>query len=224
MAYQTEVGVDPAAYGLTASAGNAWVVSVLDFTNFGTAPQPISVGDFRLVTVEGGETIPSDKTQGPSATLGFADVQADGSATVPVDSTIRIAVAFAVPEVATTVFQAVLGYSDEQANIESTVVEALDAAALAPVQPWSGVQAAVQSVPGNGVIEVAVAGAAQSVSLAGVGTPPADGCFGAESSTAVTTLSGGNVWIEDDPTSDGSLVWYWDAGRGHLRAVEPGAG
>lgn len=216
MVYQTEVAVDPAAYGLAASAGNAWVVSILDITNFGTAPHSASLVDFRIVTVEGGDVIAADKGQGPSAALGYAEVQADGSFTVPVDSTVRVAVAFAVPEKATMSFQAVLGFGDEQANIESTVVESLDAAALPAVQPWIGAQGAVQAVPGKGVVEVNVGGTIQSVALAGVATPPADGCFGAESSAAVTTLSGGSVWVEDDPSSDGSLVWYWDGGRGHL--------
>jgi hypothetical protein len=216
MVHQTQVVADGAQYGLAASAGNRWVVSILDFTNFGTAAQPISVGDFSLTALDGDDAIASDKGQGPSAELAFADVQADGSATVPVDSTIRIAVAFSVPEAAVADFEPQLEFGEERTTISSTVVDTLDATGLEPVQPWVGAQGVVQGVPGKGTIEVNVGGAVQTVSLSGVTTPPADGCFGAESSATITTLSGGSVWVEDDPTSDGSLVWYWDGGRGHL--------
>jgi endonuclease YncB( thermonuclease family) len=217
MVHQTENAGDGADYGLAASTGTDWVVSILDITNFGTAAQAISLGDFFLVSAEGRDPVPAALSQEPSATFGFADVQPDASATVLVDSTIRVAVAFAVPSADTSAsFTPALAFGDEQATVVGTLVDKLDLARLPAVQPWVGAQGAVVSVPGDGALEVNVGGAAQTVTLAGITTPPADGCFGAESSAAVTTLSGGSVWVEDDPSSDGSLVWYWDGGQGHL--------
>jgi hypothetical protein len=216
MVYQTELVVDGAAYGLDVSKSDTWVVSILDVTNVGTVSQTISLGDFHLVATEGGDPIASEASQGPSSALGLDDVQADGSATMPVDSTIRVAVAFAVPAGVVTGFEPSLGFGVEQTDISSTVVDALDATALSPVQPWTGTRGTVQAVPGNGTIQIAGLAAMEDVPLAAVDTPPADGCFGAESSKAVTSLSGGLVWIEGDPTSDGALVWYWDSEHGHL--------
>jgi endonuclease YncB( thermonuclease family) len=216
--YQTQIVGDGSDYSLpsVASAGEEWVVSILDITNFGTAPQTLTLADFQWIPVEGGDPVTSNVSQGPSAQLGFADVQSNGSATVPVDSTIRVAIAFSIPTEDATQFAPVVMLGDEQVNATSTIVDKLDVTALSPVQPWSGSQGVVQTVPGNGTIEVSIGGTVQVVSLAGVVTPPTDKCFGAESSAAVVSLSGGSVWVEDDPTSEDSLVWYWDASRGHL--------
>lgn len=220
--YQTQVVGNEADYGLPVpaeTAGTVWVVSILDVTNFGTVPTTLSLGAFQLL--HRGNPVTADLSQGPSAKLGFTDVQPDGSVAIPVDATIRMAVAFAVPGEALangSTFQRepALKFGDEQVNLSSTVVESLDPSPLPPVQPWIGSQGAVQNVTGNGTLEVNVAGTLQTVKLAGVTTPPVDGCFGAESSAAISTLSSGSVWIEDDPNSEGALVWYWDAARGHL--------
>jgi hypothetical protein len=224
MVHQTQVAGNGVDYGLTApavTAGTAWVVSILDVTNFGTAPKTLSLGEFQMLLTGGVDAVTADLSQGPSSHFAFADVQADGSVTIPIDATIRVALAFAVPSEALTnesTFpeEPMLKLGDEQANVSSTVVQSLDPAAVPPVQPWTGSQGVVQSVSGNGTIEVNVAGSMQTVELAGVTTPPAAGCFGAESAAAITSLSSGSVWIEDDPNSEGSLIWYWDANRGHL--------
>jgi len=214
--YQTQIVRDEADYGLAATPGTLWVVSVLDITNFGIEAQTISLADFQYFVDDEGTPVAADLAPGPSAQLGFTDVQADGSAAVPVDSTIRIAVAFPLPaEPATEPIPRIV-FGDEEVNVASTAVPSLDVTVLSPVQPWAGLQGVVQTVPGNGTIEVDIAGTVETVALAGVVTPPVDGCFGAESSAAVLSLSGGTVWVEDDPTSEGSLVWYWDADRGHL--------
>jgi len=214
--YQTQFVGAGTDWGLTEAPGNAWVVSLLDITNFGTAPQTVSLANFQWIPTEGGDPVASDVSQGPSAVLEFGDVAVDGSATIPVDSTIRIAVAFSIPVDSVTDLDPTLVFGDQRMNVGSTVIDAIDSTIIPPPQPWAGSQGVVQSVLGNETIEVNTAGAVQTVSLAGVATPPADGCFGAESSAAVLSLSGGAVWVEDDPTSDGSLVWYWDGGRGHL--------
>jgi len=217
MVYQVDNAGDGSAYGLAATSGKDWIVTILDLTNFGTAAQTVSLGDFSLVANDGGEPVAGALSAKPAETLGLADVQANASVAVPVDQTVRLAVAFAVPsESVSSGFAPSLAFGDEQATVVGALVDTLDQAGVPPAQPWSGAQGVVQAVPGEGTIEVSVGGAVQQVSLAGVTTPPADGCFGAESAAAVTTLSGGSVWIEDDPTSDGSLVWYWDGARGHL--------
>jgi len=214
--YQTQIVRGEADYGLAATPGTLWVVSVLDITNFGIEAQTISLADFQYVVDDEGTPVAADLSQGASAQLGFTDVQADGSVAVPVDSTVRMAVAFPLPDVPATEPIPRIVFGDEQVNVASTTVPSLDVTVLSPVQPWVGAQGAVQTVPGNGTIEVGIADTVETVSLAGVVTPPVDGCFGAEASAAVLSLSGGTVWVEDDPTSDGSLVWYWDDGRGHL--------
>lgn len=77
----------------------------------------------------------------------------------------------------------------------------------------------IQEVSGEGSLAVSVAGEVQTVPLVGLMTPPLDGCFGTESSEAILSLTGGSIYVEDDPTSDGDLVWFWDADEGHLRLL-----
>jgi len=214
--YQTQSVGDEAAYGLAVTPGTHWVVSVLDITNFGTEAQTITLADVQYVVEEDGTPVAADLTPAPSAQLGFTDVQADGSVPIPVDATVRIAVAFPLPaEPAMEPIPHIM-FGDEQVNVASTTVPSLFVTILLSVQPWTGSQGVIQTVPGNGTIEIDMAGAVETVSLAGVVTPPLDGCFSAESSAAVVSLAGESVWVEDDPTSEGSLVWYWDEDQGHL--------
>ena len=224
LVHQTQVVEDGADYGLSATSeppGAVWVISILDITNFGTMPQALSMGDFQLLVSDGDDRVSAESSQGLSVELEFADVQTDGSVTIPVDAAIRLAMAFAIPGEALGNGSAIpdeprLAFGDDQVNIGSTVVDELDSSILPAVESWAGIQGSVQTVPGTGTIEVNIAGTIQTAQLAGVATPPADGCFGAESAAAVLSLSSGPVWVEDDSTSDGSLIWYWDAGRGHL--------
>lgn len=214
--YQSALDVDPSQLGLAAQSGKAWAVVVLDVTNFGTVPRTISLTEFSIKSGQDGTAVPGSGTQGASAALGFSEVQPDGTVTIPVDTSVRVAAAFAVPTTDADESAWWLGFGAESTAIRSTIVDALDVASLPAVQPWIGSQSRIQTVPGNGQLEVLVGGAAQTVTMVGTQTPPADGCFGAESSSAVTTLSGGTVWIEDDPLTDEFLVWYWDGGKGHL--------
>jgi hypothetical protein len=216
MVHQVVVEADPAAHGLTAKAGSQWVVAVIDVTNFGTAPQSLKLSDLQIFPSAGATGVPADLSQGPSAKAGLTDVQADGSVAIPVDSTVRLAAGFAVPEAAEQDSEPGIGYGAERVSVASAIVDKIDVASLAAVTPWTGTQSVIQSVPGDGKLEVTVAGAAKTVAMAGAMTPQADECFGVESSAAITTLSGGSVWVEDDPTSDGDLVWYWDGAKGHL--------
>ena len=55
--------------------------------------------------------------------------------------------------------------------------------------------------------------------MTGVTTPDAAGCFGPEAATAVTSTIGSSVWLQEDPTGDGYLVWYWNANLGGLRLL-----
>lgn len=208
---QSEIIDDDSKYGLPKGV---WLVSILDFTNFGTAPITISLGDFGLSTEAKGDFIPADTSQEPSVALNFTDVQANGTAVIPVDTTVRLAMAFATET--SSIESPSIRFGDESANISATLTDALDPSSLAQVQPWSGSQGTLQNSPGGGVIEVNLGGSIQAVALTGVSTPPLDGCFGQESAAAIASLSGGSVWIEDDQTSEGALVWYWDASKGHL--------
>lgn len=217
--HQIEVGADPAKMGLDAKSGNDLVVAVVDVTNFGTEEAALSLDDIELIPDSPSDPIAAEKTGKPSKELGLTDVKADGTATVDVDSTVRVAAAFWVPDESVENLDPALSFLDESVSVDKTVVDSLDVKSLDSPEPWSGKEGVIQEVSGDGKIEIAVGGEAQSVPLSGTATPPVDECFGTDSSDAILALTGGSVYVEDDPTSDGKLVWFFDSEVGYLRLL-----
>lgn len=215
---QTQVGVEASDMGLKESAEDEWIVSIVDLTNFGTAEATSSLADFALVPASERDPIAANSSDAPSVKLGLEDVGTDGTVTVPEDSTVRIALAFSVSREVASNLDPSLQFGEQSVDIASTTVDALSVDGLGKVESWGGVQGSIQSVVGNGQLEVSGA-RIETVSLAGALTPPTEECFGAESTEAILALTGGTVWVEEDPTSDGKLVWFFDADAGHLRLL-----
>lgn len=217
--HQVEVGADPAKLRLDAESGNELLVAVVDVTNFGTEEAALSLDDIELIPDSSSDPIAAEKTGNPSKELGMSDVKANGTATVGVDSTVRVAAAFWVPEESIEDLDPALSFLDESVSVDKTVVDSLDVKSLDSPEPWSGKEGVIQEVSGDGKIEIAVGGDAQTVPLTGTTTPPVDECFGSDSSDAILALTGGSVYVEDDPTSDGKLVWFFDSEVGYLRLL-----
>lgn len=217
--HQVEVGADPGKLGIDAEPDSELVVAIVDVTIFGTEEVSLALEDFELLTEASADPIAAEQTGEPSNELGLSDVEANGTASVDVDSTVRVAAAFWVPEESIEDLEPALSFLDESASIDKAVVDAIDVKSLDDPEPWSGKEGVIQEVSGQGSLTVSVTGEVQTVPLAGLMTPPPDECFGAESSEAILSLTGGSIYVEDDPTSDGDLVWFWDAGEGHLRLL-----
>ncbi len=215
---QTQVSVKPSDLGLRENASDEWIVSIVDLTNFGTAEATSSLTDFAIVPASEQDPIDADGSDAPSVKLGLKDVDADGTVKVAEDSTVRIALAFSVSREVATDLEPRLQFGEQSVDVEPTVVDALSIDDLGKVKPWGGVQGTIQSVTANGELDVSGA-SSERVTLVGAVTPPTDACFGAESSEAILSLTGGTVWVEDDPTSEGNLVWFFDAELGHLRLL-----
>jgi endonuclease YncB( thermonuclease family) len=100
--------------------------------------------------------------------------------------------------------------------LRRTLVDELDAKVLDRPEPLAIAQATITATDGASLTVTTATGVADTVALAGVAMPPADGCFGPESSSAVASLTGGTIWVQDDPVGKGKLVWYWDGAKGGL--------
>lgn len=215
VAQQATIADSFADLKLKGQTGKQWVVVVADVTNTG------SNASFSAIGLEIG-SLDNGAGQGIAPTsflsdvkLSAAKVDTTGSVAIVDSATERIAAAYSIDKIAEADTSLIFG--DQVLPLENAFVDKIDAAALDAPAPLVISQGTVQGISGSGVLTVALdTGASNSVKLSGVKTPGADGCFGPETSAAVTTLSGNTVWVQDDPTGSGSLVWYWDAGIGGL--------
>jgi len=131
--------------------------------------------------------------------------------------TARVVLAYASDDVSEKDAALVLG--DQVLPLQRTLVDALDSGDLDKPAPLEIEQATVSGVASGSLEVVTSAGTPQSIQMTSAILPSPDGCFGPETSTAITGLTGGTVWIQDDPLGNGSLVWYWDATAGGLRLL-----
>ncbi len=201
---------------LKAESGKQWEVVIADVTNTGTDTK-FDASKLRFGSISAGmsDGVAPASFLPDAKGLSTAKLDAVGSVTIADSATERVAIAYSVGEIAKG--EAALIFGDQALPLESAFVDKLSAANLEVPKPLVIGQATVQEVSVAGALTVALdTGASKSIKMSGVKTPGTEGCFGPEAAAAVTNLSGGTVWVQDDPSGEGSLVWYWDANVGGL--------
>ena len=227
MAYQTVVGAQLPAFGLATAPEGVWVAMVADVTNLGAAaafdPATLTIGVTTGSPLSMVEGIPADAGRTVSATqaLGLQGLSPDGVFAVAENGIVRLAAIFALPAAPAGKEHLVLRVGDQVASLADTVIEAYDAERLPAFAPAMSLrQVSVVEVPGNSRVTVAHAdGTSETIVLAGIQTPAVStadtgGCFGTESATAVTSLSGGTLWLESVPGAEGQMAWINDVSSG----------
>lgn len=196
--------------------GKQWVVVIADVTNMGS-DTVFNASKMQFGSLDAGASsgIAPSNFLPEAKGLSTAKLDAIGSVKIADSATERVAIAYSAGEIAKG--DAALIFGDQVLPLGSAFADKIGAAELETPKPLKISQATVQQVSPAGVLTVALdTGVSNNIKLSGVRMPGADGCFGPEATTAVTNLSGGTVWVQDDPSGEGSLVWYWDASVGGL--------
>lgn len=202
---------------LESKAGKQWVVVIADVTNTGS-DTAFDATTLLFGSLDKGVSSGIAPESFPTALNGFGAAKLDpsGSMMIADSATERVAIAYSVGEIAGGDTSLILG--DQELPLGRAFVDKLNDADLRSPAPLIISQATVQEVLDGGEVKITHAnGIAEDVKLSGVRTPVADGCFGPESAAAIMNLSGGAVWLQDDPSgTKASLVWYWDSSVGGL--------
>lgn len=217
VAQQAAIGAEFDDFSLAKRAGEDWVVVVADITNTGS-DSTFAIDDLELGAVDGGTAgaVAPEKAL-PATKFGASKVEADNTVAIADSQTARVVLAYASDAVSEKDAALVLG--DQVLPLQRTLVDELDSTNLDKPEPLTIEQATVSGVSSGYLDVVTGSGVPQSVQMASATLPNPDGCFGTETSAAVTNLTGGTVWVQDDPIGEGSLVWYWDAAAGGLQLL-----
>lgn len=214
IAQQAAIGAEFTDFSLAEDAGKDWVVVVADITNTGS-DSVFAIDDLELGSVDGGTAgaVAPEKVL-PATKFGASKVEADTTVAIADSQTARVVLAYASDDVSEKDAALVLG--DQVLPLQRTLVDALDSGDLDKPAPLEIEQATITETDGATLTITTAAGGADTATMAGLAMPSSDGCFGPESSSAVMSLTGGTIWVQDDPVGQGDLVWYWDAAKGGL--------
>jgi endonuclease YncB( thermonuclease family) len=227
MAYESVISKEIPAFGLEANPNGDWVAIVADVTNLGVAaafdPAALTVGVTTGSPLSMTAGVPADGGRTVAATqmLALQGISPEGVFNVGENSIVRVAAVFSVPAGPTGDQFLALRVGDQVASLADTLVAQFDSSNLPPFVPFMSLrQVSIADVPGNSQINVlTMDGTTENVSLAGIQTPNVKtgmttGCFGPESASAVSSLSGGTLWLESVPGTDAQLAWVNDVSAG----------
>lgn len=224
---QTQTGKEIPRAKLEASGEGPWAVLIADVTNTGAAtafdPSTLKLGATNESPLGMTNGVPGDA--GASATvtqsLSLPQATAEGNFTVPENGTIRLAIVFQLPAVPANDESLIVRLNDQVMDVSNTTVDAIAVADLPALVPEMQLQVAdVTQVIGDGQVNVVFrSGGDAAVQMDGVVSPKSDAnikssCYSGESSTQITNLTGGTVWVEDVPSSGEKLVWFNEPSTG----------
>lgn len=210
--HQTATSVDPDSLGIEGS--DPVIASLVDVTNLGVPaefdPSIVSIGTYEASPLEVANGTSADNEASTDASIHVGE-SIDGNFAVAENSTIRLVLVFPLQDIED---DSSLGFrvGDQVASLDQTVVDELSVADAPELQPTMELRIAdVTGAPGSGKLSIVYRdGETAEIDIAAIETPEAGttsipGCFYNESSAAITAMTGGTVWLEEDV--DGFLVW-----------------
>lgn len=217
---------DAATVGLPSSNPGGIVVAIADVSNLGLAtvldPTVITIGSFAASPLELATGTPADLEASKAASV-HLKLSLDGNFAVAENSTIRVALVFLMPADGDASSLAIR-VGEQVMSIDNTMLDELDVASVPVLKPTMELRIAdITLVSGSSKLSVAFRdGGNEDITLAGIytpkqtatGAPNIPGCFFDESTGAITSMSGGTVWLEQDPSGEGYLVWINNAAMG----------
>jgi hypothetical protein len=194
--------------GLRKKAGKAWLVAVLDVTNWSEQDAELSARDFTIQTGAGQKPSRIARSSMPAVadTLGTTPFADDLALAIDANQTARVALAFVIPADTESPLIAIGTETLPLAGVITSNLRADDLpAAVGPSQLVGGT---IISASDGHTLRITLDGAQRSSRFLLLGVnPPADGsCFADAAESTLDDLAGTSVLVEEDAAiTEGSV-------------------